>query len=342
MMSEKWVPRFSIGIIIAFLAIAVGMNSSFAGTTGKVSGLVVDASTGEAIPGVSVVIEGTRLGAITDLNGQYFIIGVPPGEYTVKAIMMGYRSVEKTKVRVIIDRTSEVNFELESTAIELPSITVEAKKELVPMDVSSSQTAISGSEIVDLPIDRFEDITSTVPGVKGAEIRGGKVDETLLVLDDFPLVDELYNVPYMALNLTAIKDIEILTSGFNAEYGNVRSGVVNVVTKEGGDNFSGAIDYRYVPAYVKHYGPKVFGEGGYDWRIYGRDESLSPVVDTKGDTVFIGWKRWAENFLSNDDPKDDITPRQALELWRWRHRPIRYADRPDQYLDASSGCLLPG
>ena len=186
-MSGKWVFRSFISMVITFLVIAIGIGSSFAATTGKVSGLVVDAGTGETIPGVSVVIEGTRLGAVTDVEGEYFIISVPSGEYTVRAIMMGYRTVEKTGVQVVIDRTSRVDFELEATITELAPITVEAERELVPMDVSSSQTVVSADEIGVLPINSFEGIISMIPGVSGASVRGGAIDETLLLLNDFSI-----------------------------------------------------------------------------------------------------------------------------------------------------------
>jgi len=84
----------------------------FAGNTGKIVGRVVDAEAGEPLVGVNVLVEGTTLGAATDANGEYFIINVPPGTYRVKAMMIGYGTVIKDGVRVIIDHTTQVDFDL--------------------------------------------------------------------------------------------------------------------------------------------------------------------------------------------------------------------------------------
>ncbi len=333
--------KLTVGISVLSILIVTG--GAMAGTTGKISGTVIDADTKELIPGVSIVIVGTNLGATTDIDGRYFVINITPGEYALQAIMIGYQTVTKTGVRVIIDRTAEMNFELKETIIEVgKEIVVQAERALVPMDVSASQSVMDAQSARSIPVDDFQQVISTLPGVSGSSIRGGGRDQTLLLLDSFPLVDELYNLPYMGLNMTAIKEIEVLTGGFNAEYGNVRSGIINVVTKEGEDKLSMALDYRYIPPRRKHNGPNAFGKDQYDWIVYGSDRSMEPVVNTNGDSLFMGWTRYADLLLSNDDSKDDKTPMQCRELWRWVHRPIRYADRPDQFFDGSIGGPFPG
>jgi hypothetical protein len=79
-----------------------------AGTTGKIAGKVTDAETGEPLLGANVIIDGTDLGASTDAEGDYFVLRVPPGTYSVRASMMGYTIMNQTGVRVEVDRSVTV------------------------------------------------------------------------------------------------------------------------------------------------------------------------------------------------------------------------------------------
>ena len=97
-------------ILLTCLILVLGVSFSFAATTGKIAGRVIDTETGEALPGANVVIDGTSQGGATDVDGYYFIINVRPGRYTLKATMIGYQTVTKTEVGVIVDRTSPVDF----------------------------------------------------------------------------------------------------------------------------------------------------------------------------------------------------------------------------------------
>ncbi|MGB5893988.1 MAG: carboxypeptidase-like regulatory domain-containing protein, partial [Ignavibacteriaceae bacterium] len=92
-------------------------NSSFA-QSGKITGDVVS-STGESLPFVNVLIVGTTQGAATDIDGNFVIIGVPPGTYSVRASAIGYQSVTTQNVKVSIDLTTHVNFQLAEESVEL-------------------------------------------------------------------------------------------------------------------------------------------------------------------------------------------------------------------------------
>ncbi|MBN1561171.1 carboxypeptidase-like regulatory domain-containing protein, partial [candidate division KSB1 bacterium] len=95
-----------------------GLENAFAQTTGKISGQVVDANSGEPLPGVNVVIDGTTRGAATDGNGEYFILNVSPGKYTLRATMMGYEVKVVTDVVVSVNRTANIDFSMRETVIE--------------------------------------------------------------------------------------------------------------------------------------------------------------------------------------------------------------------------------
>ncbi|MDZ7343746.1 MAG: carboxypeptidase-like regulatory domain-containing protein, partial [candidate division KSB1 bacterium] len=107
--------RAILGVVV-FGALSAQVWS---GTTGKIAGEVKDKDTGEPLPGVNVVVEGTTLGAATDASGRYYILLVPPGNYTVVASIIGYQTVRVSNVKVSVDLTTPVNFELSSKTVEL-------------------------------------------------------------------------------------------------------------------------------------------------------------------------------------------------------------------------------
>jgi hypothetical protein len=116
-----------------------------------------------------------------------------------------------------------------------------------------------------------------------------------------------------------------------------------VVTKEGGQKISGSIDYRMGPAHQKHFGPDAYGTDQYDYQTYAGSNSFNAINDVEGNPLFVGWNAIAEtqnnaNFMG----KGDWTAQQLQDVWKWRHRPIEYNDKPDHYLDAGFGGPIPG
>jgi len=101
-------------LILAFTSISV-----YAGTTGKISGIVTDAQTKEPLPGCNIIIEGTSLGAASNINGEFFILNIPPGTYTVKASMVGYKTYKIDNVRVLIDLTTTLEFIMEVQVLNI-------------------------------------------------------------------------------------------------------------------------------------------------------------------------------------------------------------------------------
>ncbi len=106
-------------LFVLTLTLLLAISTTQAGVTGKVSGRVIDKETGEGLPGANVVVKGTTLGASADINGNFFILNVPAGIYVVEASMIGYTPVEYKDVRVSIDLTTAINFNLSSTVLDL-------------------------------------------------------------------------------------------------------------------------------------------------------------------------------------------------------------------------------
>ena len=117
---------FRKAAILALLALFAS-SSAFAGTTGKISGKIVDAKTKDAVPFATIQIDDTRMGAQADVNGEYVIINVPPGKYNVTATLAGYRPVKTEDVEILVDRTTTVNFTMEQTVVEMEAQVVAHK-----------------------------------------------------------------------------------------------------------------------------------------------------------------------------------------------------------------------
>jgi outer membrane receptor protein involved in Fe transport len=220
----------------------------YPGVTGKIAGRIIDASTNEPLAGVNVILEGTYLGAATDFQGYYTILKVPPGTYTILARMMGYKETRQTDVYVRVDLTTTVNFNMEMTVLPGEEVTIVADRPMVIKDISASSTRVDAEEIEDIPsVTTVTDAVQLMPGIvgEGEEIhaRGGRSGEVVYMVDGISVNDALFNSQIVAVNKYSVQEIEMLTGGYNAEYGNAQSGIVNIVTRTGGTRLTGRIAY---------------------------------------------------------------------------------------------------
>ncbi len=227
--------------LILFLFIFAGLI--IAGETGRIAGRVVDAKTGEPLIGVDVIVEGTPYGAATDENGNYLIINVPVGTYTVAAHYIGYTVARVKGVKVLIDQTTTVDFRLKPAALTTDTVTVTAKRQLVIKTAVQTARVVSTKEFTRLPVNTLGGVVSLQAGVSGGHFRGGRTGEVAYVVDGISTQDPFYKNSYSNPSTEAIKEVIVLTGGFDAEYGDAMSGVVQVVTREGEDKFSFKIKY---------------------------------------------------------------------------------------------------
>lgn len=225
-------------LLICTLILLTG-NLVFAGTTGKIAGKVTDNSTGEALIGANILIVGTTIGASTDVDGNYFIINIPPGEYQVKASMISYSSFTVQNVRVSVDQTTKIDFELNPESIELQDVIVTAEKSIVRKDLTSTEETISGDNISMLPLEDVSAVVNLQAGVVDGHFRGGRGNEVKYLIDGVPVNDVYSGQSSLSAEVNSIEEIQVLTGTFNAEYGEALSGVVNQVTKIAGDKLDG-------------------------------------------------------------------------------------------------------
>ncbi len=367
----------SMSLILLFLVICCITVIVFAGTTGKITGKVVDKKTGEGLPQVNIIVRGTSLGTVTDINGNFTILNVPPGTYTVTASYVGYSPVSVENVRVRIDQTTEVFFELEEQTIETAGVTVLAERNVVRKDVSTSVTSVQQEEMRSIPVTTLADVVSLQAGVEdGMRIRGGDVGQLLLQLDGMTLRDPRNNQPISLIAMSGVHEMAIEKGGFNAEYGQVRSGIVNVIGREGdAQSYFGTVTVKYSPPTPKHFGISVFDPNSMWNRPYLDPEVCwtgtegEPFVDLDSNTVytpgepftdvnsdgrwtgwdyytrrqyprFEGWNAISDALFRDSDPTNDLTPAAAQRVWQWERR-RRPTIAPDYDIDAGFGGPVP-
>ena len=343
--------KFLLLLLIAFLPVSFIYSQ-----TGKISGTIKDKRTGEPLIGVNVIVEGSSLGAATDIDGYYVILNVSPGRHSLRASYIGYTTESVTNVIVNIDQTTVINFNLSDQSIQTSEIVVTAAKiPIVQQDVSASRANISSEEIMTLPTVNVNRVLGLQAGVQQADdgivVRGGNVRETAFVVNGIIMRDERDNKPYTGISVTAIENVQVTTGGFSAEYGDLRSGLVNVVTKEGKkDRYSISFIGRYKPAAQKHFGISPHDPMSYWIRPY-VDDAVAWTGTKNGawDSFtqlqypeFEGWNSISQKTLQNNDPKDDLTPEAAKRLFLWQHRRQLDIQNPDYEVDFSVGGPIPG
>ncbi len=323
----------------------------FAGTTGKIAGQVTDAQSGEALPGVNVFIDGTSMGAATDVDGFYVITNITPGTYTVKFSYVGYAEYTVKDVRVQIDLTTTLNAGLKSQLLSTEEVVVVAKKPVIQKDVAGSSKNITAKEVQALPVSSIQQVVGLQAGVtSGLSIRGSGSDQMLFVVDGISMRDSRTNQPISDIPLSAMQDISVQTGGFGAEYSNVRSGVVNVVSKEGSStDYSATVTYKYHPAQPKHFGGSPYDANSFWMRPYLDDEvAWTGTANGAWDSYtrrqypdFDGWNVISQNTLQDDDPTNDLTPEGAQRLFLWQNRKNGDITKPDYDLDGGFGGPVP-
>jgi hypothetical protein len=336
-------------LIVFYLFILIP-SICVAGTTGKISGNVSDKETGKPLAGVNIQIKGTYQGAASDENGYYVILNVQPGNHELKINMIGYSPVSMSNVRVEIDLTASVNIQLSTEVIEGETVQVFAEKKLVRVDVAASQKSISSENIDQLAVSSVSDVIGLQVGISGFSVRGGSYNETMFMVDGIVLNDERTSDPTTSIPLSSIQEISVQTGGFSAEYHNVRSGVVNVVTKEGSvDSYSGSISIRNSSPGQKHFGMSPYDKNSFWNRPYFYDEVAWTGTENSAWDEYIqrqyptfeGWNRVSEQTLADSDPNNDLSPSGAQKLFTWENRKNGAISKPDINIDAGFGGPVP-
>ncbi len=240
----------------------------FAGTTGKIAGVVKDKQTGEPLPGVNVLIRGTTLGASTDIDGYYVAVNVPVGVHELHVSYIGYKDILIYNVRVVADATTRYDFEMDQTLLEVSEvIEVTAERELIRMDNTESRTTYTSEMMAAQPITHVQNTVALTAGVVEGSFRGGRTGtgEVKYLLDGVDISNPLGDVnrgmspgqgdDEMATDVIegSIEEISVITGGMSAQY-DAKSAVINMISKSGGSEFSGYVRTTMTPS--------EYGNGG--------------------------------------------------------------------------------
>ncbi|MBU0559245.1 MAG: TonB-dependent receptor [Bacteroidetes bacterium] len=236
---EKMRKRICISII-AFFCIIVSVH---AGTTGKIAGQVFDVTNGEPLVGANILIVGTNKGAATDIDGNYFILNLPPGNYSVKVSMLSYASVTINNVRVSVDQTTNLDFQLTEEALNLQDVVVTASTPIVRRDLTSTEAKVSGDDISMMPLEDIQSVINLQAGVVDGHFRGGRSNEVKYLVDGVSVNDAYSGGFSLQVEINSLEEVQVLTGTFNAEYGEALSGVVNQVTKIADDKLTGDFSF---------------------------------------------------------------------------------------------------
>jgi len=371
------------------LLLLSSVSTLWSGTTGKVAGKVEEKENGEPVIGATIIIVGTSLGAATDLDGHFTILNVPPGTFNLQVSFVGYRKVIVSNVHVFIDQTARLDISMEPEAIEMNAILVVGDRLTIKKDVATSVASVSDKDVSSLPIDNIVSAVGLQAGVRGGwssnsatvvapsyisgadgyvrgkvsvqgglSIRGGEGDNILFMVDGVTMRDPRNNEPTTNLALSAVNEISVERGGFNAEYGQVRSGIINVVTKEGNkQNYSGSIQGRISPPGPKYWNgegiPDVHDPNSYFMRPFFDPNvcwtgTAHPVDPTKWDKytltkypAFSGWNAISQQLCSDNNPYNNLTPLGCQKVFEYETRKNLPNDQPDYDIDGGFGGPVP-
>jgi outer membrane receptor protein involved in Fe transport len=341
--------------LLLTLALLLPASLAFA-QTGKVAGVVTDQS-GSALPGVNVSLDGTTQGAVTNVDGYYVILNVRPGSYTLRATFIGFTTELRENIRVNVDLTTEIDFALREETVGLDEIVVAAERPVVQRDVSASVANVTAEEIENLPVTDIEKIVGLQAGFEpNLTVRGFGGDQVQFMVDGQSMNSGRTNEPYTGVSYTSVQEYQVQTGGFNAEYGNVRSGLINVITKEPDRNrYSFDAIVRYSPAsqynfegvgidggevagllsrnsyvYRPMTDPDVAMDGTSNWPSWMQTQYMS----------FPGWNAIADNYNSLNGTDFTGEEIQAVFTEHYLRKP-QEVDLSNYEIDATVGGPVP-
>jgi len=229
--------------VMLLLVLALAPSFVYAAGVGQIKGTITDKETGDPVIGASVLVVGTKFGAMTGLDGTYIIARLEPGTYVIKISDLDHHTVEVSDVQVQSDLTTEVNQALEKKVTDIgKTIKVTAEQDVIDKFQVSNQVVITADAIKTQPVTSVEELLTQVAGVvQNASgevfIRGGRAGEVSYIVDGVPIGDPLGGLGQAGANLSlvsgSIQEFTVIKDGFDPEYGNALSGIVKITTQTG-------------------------------------------------------------------------------------------------------------
>lgn len=327
-------------VILSLLLLLVP-GLMFAGTTGKIKGKVTDKESKESLVGASVSVVGTSYGAASDVNGEYTILNVPAGVYTVKATYVGYSVISVSKVTVNSDFTTDINLAMSSEAVALGGVEIVAQRPLINKDYTNTTTIKSADDINELPIRGVTNVVGLQASVVQNEgsnllyIRGGRSSEVAYLIDGVSVNNPMSGNASQAftnVNQNNVEELQMQTGGFNAEYGSAMSGLVNLNTKSGGSKYTVSAEVA-TDAMQK---ANIGDNGGWGFNVYNLSVGGPIVPDNNVASLYLSAERQQ---LKDNDPHSvgGVKPNTETKSWNFNGK---LTVRPVNEIDIKLGGYL--
>ncbi len=234
--------------ITYLICLSAFLSVGWSQTTGKLTGLV-KGDDGSALVGANIIVLGTGSGASAGEAGDYTILNIPAGSYTVMASYIGYASQEISNVQVISGLSTEINFSLSTSSIEGEVVQVTAEKPLIQKDETSSVNTITSEDLLNMPIRDLDGILATMPGIvvqnDEVHIRGGRDNEVAYFLNGSSTTNLGNRENLVYVPKEAVEELQVQVGGYDAEVSGANSGVIKRSLKRGsGERISGSLSYQ--------------------------------------------------------------------------------------------------
>jgi hypothetical protein len=260
--------RIAGGVLL--LALALAPRAAYAAVTGSIEGTVTDQATGKRLAGVTVTVTSPALQGeqteFTDADGHYIITELPPGEYLVRFYFSNI-NVERPGVFLQTDKTLSVNVAIPTQRAEVKTYRITEKAPTVDVGNTQQQTTVTNEFVRNTPVRgrTYDAVLTLAPGAAtetgtgGVSFSGATGPENNFLIDGVNTTDPAFGLLGTQLTLEFIGETEVITGGYNAEYGRATGGVVNVITKSGSNNFHGDIWFYATPFQLD---PPILGRSG--------------------------------------------------------------------------------
>ena len=250
----------TLATLVECFAIAAIALPAAAQTTGAIQGAVVDAVSETAVPNAVIIARSPALQgeqtAVTDDSGRFQISLLPVGRYTLYVQRDGYQPFTQEGMLVVrLDQTVEVKLSLIPEALSAGEMVITATKPVIDMGSVQSGAVIGKEQMQLVPYGRtlrnFDAVATSVPGVFtdrfGVSMRGSGSPEGHYIIDGVNVTDPGFGTIGTSLLQDFVQEVEVKTGGYQAEYGRSSGGVINVVTKSGGNETHGSVFFNWSP-----------------------------------------------------------------------------------------------
>ena len=234
---------FSFALALMFLFPILLLAQS-----GKLRGTVTDRENGEPLIGANVVVEGTTMGGSTDLNGEYIILNVPPGVYTIRASYIGYAPFAFANIRVNSNLTTTQDIALAKSTLQVQEVVVVATRPLIQRNTTNTVRMTTQENVKNLPFRGLQNILALEAGVVQQNgnlyIRGGRTGEVAFFLEGANTTNPITNAQTIGVIQEALEEVQLQAGGYTAEFGGGNSAIVRTSLRSGTPDFHASLSYQ--------------------------------------------------------------------------------------------------